>query len=56
VSRFVPKATVQVWQGPRTLHTQAFRHLLPNETMHLRDDWLARVDLRGEPLRLVVAE
>jgi len=49
VDRFVNDATVQVRQGKKTLHTQHFNHLLPNETMRLSGRWLAQVDLNGDP-------
>ncbi len=50
VLTFIENARVQVRQGRRVLHTQAFRRLLPNETMHLSAQWMEKVDPFGDPL------
>ncbi len=52
VTQFVENATVEVRQGKRLLHTQPFRHLLPNETLRLSGAWLTRVEPHGEPVVL----
>jgi len=54
VDSFIEGSTVQVKQGRRTLHTQTFRRLVPNETMHLSGRWLGRVDLNGDPPEISV--
>jgi len=55
VDRFISDAVVQVRQGKKVLHEQAFSHLLPNETMHMKGDWLAAVDLSGDPPEVALA-
>jgi len=54
VSQFMGNATVLVRQGKILLHSQTFKHLLPNETMRLRAHWLDNVNLSGEPLQISV--
>jgi len=54
VNQFIEDAAIEVRQGGKTLHTQAFRHLLPNETMHLAGGWLNKVELNGNPPRLML--
>lgn len=49
VQTFVEGATVQIRQGTKHLYSRTFRHLGPNETMHLDGRWLAQVALDGEP-------
>jgi len=51
----IKETKVQVRQGKKVLHEQAFSHLLPNETMHMKGDWLAAVDLNGEPPEVALA-
>ncbi len=55
VDRFIKDGRVQVRQGKSILHSQTFRHLLPNETMKLRGGWQAQVDITGEPPRIALA-
>ncbi|MGH2521659.1 MAG: NAD(P)/FAD-dependent oxidoreductase [Anaerolineales bacterium] len=55
VHEFCRNAQVRVYQGDRLLHTQAFRRLLPNDSMRLASDWLKAVNPEGEALRIVVA-
>jgi len=55
VDRFIKNATVQVRQRGKVLHAQTFSHLLPNETMKLRGDWRAQVDLGGDPPKIALA-
>jgi NADPH-dependent 2,4-dienoyl-CoA reductase/sulfur reductase-like enzyme len=55
VSQFMGDVVVQVRQGQKLLHQQRFRHLLPNETMHLSSAWLLRVAAHGGPVRVEVA-
>lgn len=54
VRQFLDDATVQVEQEGKTLHSQTFRHLLPNETMRLSGNWLSKVDLNGDPPKVIV--
>ena len=54
VDRVVGGVAVQVKQGRKTLYTRSFRRLVPNETLHLPDEWLERVNLNGEPLEVMV--
>ncbi len=54
VEKFIDDAVVQVRQGHKVLHEQRFRHLLPNETMRLKSDWLAQVDFDGDPPQVIL--
>lgn len=54
VDEFYQKAAVQVRQGSQTLHTQTFRRLSPNETMHMNADWLAKLNLNGEAPKVIL--
>ncbi len=54
-AQFVDNVTVEVRQGQRLLHTQAFAHLVPNETYRLRSGWLHNLDPAGEPIVLRIA-
>lgn len=56
VNTFCKETHVRVMQGDKVLHTQAFRHLLPNRSTRLSADWLANVQLDGGPLRVVITE
>lgn len=55
VTEFCRGVQVRIYQGARVLHSQAFRHLVPNRSFALSSDWLMRVDSHGEPLRLTLA-
>ncbi|MBL8046115.1 MAG: NAD(P)/FAD-dependent oxidoreductase [Anaerolineales bacterium] len=52
--KFCDNVHVQVHQGPALLHSQPFRRLIVNETMHLKTDWLSNVNPNGEPARLSI--
>ena len=54
VSQFMGNATVLVRQGKNLLHSQTFSHLLPNETMHLRSDWLQKVNFSHDALQMSI--
>lgn len=51
---FRDNVRVQVYQGERLLHTQAFRRLMANESLPLSGGWLSAVDFDGEPVSIVV--
>jgi hypothetical protein len=36
------------------LHTQTFRRLLPNQTMHTSGSWLAKLDFNGETPKIAL--
>ena len=55
VNEFRRNASVQVRQGNNVLHTQTFRHLLPNETMRMDSHWLTKLDFKGETLKITLA-
>ncbi len=52
---FAENATVEARQGKRLLHAQHFRRLVPNETYHLRGDWLRKIAPHGEEITLQLA-
>jgi thioredoxin reductase len=54
VDGFYQNAAVQVRQGEQAVHTQTFRRLSPNETMHMSADWLANLDLNGDPPKVIL--
>ncbi len=56
VGQFVENATVEVRQGRRVLHTQRFRRLLPNETMHLSGGWVAKINASGGAITLRLSD
>jgi thioredoxin reductase len=55
VNEFRQNISVQICQGSKILHTQTFRRLLPNQTMHIAGNWLATVSLNGESLKILLA-
>jgi hypothetical protein len=52
VSRFCRDMQVNVTQGSKTLHTQRFRSLSPNQSAHLDARWLKDAQSSGEPIRI----
>ncbi len=54
VRQFIDGGVVRVQQGQKTLYEQKFSHLLPNETMRMKGDWLSQVDFGSEPPRITL--
>lgn len=52
--KFCDNVQVQVHQGTALLHTQPFRRLIVNETMHLNAAWLSQLNPTGAPACLSV--
>lgn len=54
VNQFCNGVQARIYQGPRLLHRQSFRHLIPNCSFQLASDWLGRIESQGEALRLTL--
>jgi len=52
VQEFCKQATVQVQQGDKILHRHHFRTCIPNSSYHIINNWLSKVDLQGEAIRV----
>jgi pyruvate/2-oxoglutarate dehydrogenase complex dihydrolipoamide dehydrogenase (E3) component len=51
---FRENGTLQLNQGERVLYEKKFRRLRANVALSLSSEWVAKVDLRGEPIKLVI--
>ncbi len=55
VGAFLAGATVEVRQGPRLLHRERFRTLVPNRSIRLRGEWARAVGPDGGAVRVSIA-
>lgn len=54
-NEFRNNAQIQIHQGESLLDAQTIHHLIVNEIMQLKADWVSKVDPGGPPLRLTLA-
>lgn len=54
VNQFCRGVRVGVYQGQQLLHSQAFRHLMPNRSFRLASQWLRQIDPHGPAVRLTL--
>ena len=55
VGAFLPGATIEVRQGPRLLHRERFRALVPNRSIRLRGEWASAVGPEAGTVRVAIA-
>ena len=56
VNEFHKNASIQVYQGKNQLHTQTFRRLSPNKSLHLSGEWMTKVDLNNGVVKIVLKQ